>query len=103
MFSQNQQNMNRGVTGSPHWAQAERQPANNGFFDSWNPTFDLGNTALPLHSSSTFNEPAVYNTPPLTHSGVPSLSLGTPGAGSPQPCTLNLVLRPEQMENSNQR
>ncbi|KAM0368581.1 hypothetical protein ACHAPY_011408 [Fusarium culmorum] len=94
--------MNRGVSGSPHWAQPDRQPANNGFFDSWNSSFDLSNTAVPLHNSSTYSEPNVFNTPPLTHSGVPSLSLGTPGAGSPQPCTLNLVLRPEQVENNNQ-
>jgi hypothetical protein len=98
MFSQNQPKINRGISGSPHWAQADKQTSNNGFFDSWDPTFDLNTANLPLQNplhSNAFREQNAFNTPPL--------SMGTSGAGSPQPCTLNLVLRPEHIENSSQR
>ncbi|KAF4331950.1 hypothetical protein FBEOM_14270 [Fusarium beomiforme] len=92
--------MDQGFSGSPHWSFADRQA----FVDSWNQTMNPAPLPLqnPLHSSS-FQEQNNYNTPPLTHPGVSSLSMGSSAAGgSPQPCTLNLVLRPENMENNSQ-
>ncbi|KAH6869646.1 hypothetical protein B0T10DRAFT_541641 [Thelonectria olida] len=97
--------MDRGISGSPFWAQAEKQVANSGFFDSWDPTFDMNTTTHPLQNqlhSNSFGEQNAFGTPPVTRSGVPSTSIGTPGTGTPQPCTLNLVLRPEQLDNGNQ-
>ncbi|KAL9560622.1 hypothetical protein ACKAV7_015230 [Fusarium commune] len=92
--------MDQGFSASPHLSFADTQA----FVDSWNQT--MNPAPLPVQNQLYLRplpEHHGYNTPPLTDLGASSLAMGSSGAGgSPQSCTLNLVLRAEHMENNSQ-
>jgi hypothetical protein len=94
--------MDQGFSASPHLSFAETQA----FVDSWNQT--MNPAPLPVQNQLYLRplpeQHHGYNTPPLSDPGASSLPMGPPGgAGNPQSCTLNLVVRAEHMENNSQR
>ncbi|EXA28822.1 hypothetical protein FOVG_19420 [Fusarium oxysporum f. sp. pisi HDV247] len=93
--------MDQGFSASPHLSFAETQA----FVDSWNQT--MNPAPLPVQNQLYLRplpeQHHGYNTPPLSDPGASSLPMGPPGgAGNPQSCTLNLVVRAEHMENNSQ-